>query len=165
MGQETPPKSDAGAFGHRPEAPASLAVAPFATSGTTRCTLVPVAITVHTVAEELGVDAADVRVVAGWIAEQTDVDDVLDDELDQAVRAILDPEGERTAREQACPGCGRAPGPYLVLVGWRPCLCGGHRTTYCRADNGGCGTTRFDPEIDPDRGCAEPGFGFGGPAT
>lgn len=44
-----------------------------------------------------------------------------------------------------CPGCGRRPGPYLVLVGWEPCRCGGHRTVWCRDDNGGCGVTRYVP--------------------
>ena len=61
----------------------------------------------------------------------------------------------------ACPECGRLPGPNLVLVGWHPCGCGGHATTYCRTDTGGCGHTRYEPELVPQR-CTDPPFGFSG---
>lgn len=49
-----------------------------------------------------------------------------------------------------CPACAR---PYIyghILSGWRPCTCGGHRTTLCRADKGGCGHTQLDPPHNPD---------------
>ncbi len=58
-----------------------------------------------------------------------------------------------------CPQCGRVPGPGLVLAGWLPRICGGHSTTYCRPDVGGCGHTRHEPPLDretcpPDTGHA-----------
>jgi hypothetical protein len=56
-----------------------------------------------------------------------------------------------------CPGCGRVPGYGLVLAGWQPCSCGGHRTTYCRPDAGGCGHTRLDPELDEATCLPDPG--------
>lgn len=116
---------------------------------------------VAALADDLGVDVEDVRVVAAWLAGPAGVDDA---ELDLAVRDVLDPGGERTARERAgCPACGRLPGPSLVLVGWQPCRCGGHGTTRCRADNGGCGFERFEPDLRA--GCIDPAFGFAPPAT
>lgn len=54
-----------------------------------------------------------------------------------------------------CPTCGRMPAPGLVLFGWHPCSCGGHGTTWCRDDVGGCGHTRYSPELDPER-CRDP---------
>lgn len=121
---------------------------------------------VLTLADDLGVDEADVRLVAAWLTEQPAAGgtlDDLDDELERGVRAVLDPGGERTARERAaCPGCGRLPGPYLVLIGWQPCRCGGHRTTLCPTESGGCGHERFEPELR--EGCVEPAFGFAPPS-
>ena len=56
-----------------------------------------------------------------------------------------------------CPSCGHDPRLELVPVGWRPCRCdtGGHRTRWCRTDEGGCGTTIFDPPLQ--EGCTTPG--------
>jgi hypothetical protein len=115
--------------------------------------------TVHTVAAAVGVDQGDVEVVIGWLAAEGErLDDAM---LELDLRAILDPADQRTRWvRSACPECGRLPGPDLVLVGWHPCACGGHATTYCRADTGGCGHTRYEPELDPE-GCSEPEFGFG----
>lgn len=112
----------------------------------------------QSLADELGVDVADVRAaVATW----TDADPATaeDSRLEHELRVILDPLQERGQREQACRGCGRWPKPYRFLIGWHPCLCGGHQTRFCRADTGGCGHTHYDPPINPDR-CIEPGFGF-----
>ena len=113
--------------------------------------------TVQTLAAELGVDIADVGVAVGWLT----ADEVLDEAaLELELRGIFDPAGQRTARDRAaCPECGRLPGPHLVLQGWHPCRCGGHSTTYCTTDTGGCGHTRYEPELDPDR-CVNPDFGF-----
>lgn len=60
-----------------------------------------------------------------------------------------------SSRLEPCPRCGRTPGPDLVLEGWRPCRCGGHRTTRCRIDTGGCGHTHFEPPLIEGR-CVEP---------
>ena len=140
---------------------------------------------VQRLAADIGVDPGDIEVVIGWIT--TDVkrlddaglddaglddaglddaaldDAALDDAgLEEQLRGILDPAGQRTSRvRSACPECGRLPGPYLVLRGWRPCRCGGHQTSYCTADTGGCGHTHYEPELDPQR-CTEPDFGFSG---
>ena len=46
--------------------------------------------------------------------------------------------------------CGKPYQPRHALHGWRPCLCGGHRTIHCRADTGGCGETRHPPELTDD---------------
>ncbi len=54
-----------------------------------------------------------------------------------------------------CPGCGRHPGPALVLAGWYLCGCGGHRTSLCRIDRGGCGTEQIYPPLDP-KTCPDP---------
>lgn len=113
--------------------------------------------TVQTLAADVGVDPGDVEVLARWITADEDLDDAA---LELELRAILDPAGQRTTWiRSACPECGRLPGPNLVQLGWHPCICGGHATTYCRADTGGCGNTRYEPELDPQR-CADPGFGF-----
>lgn len=63
-----------------------------------------------------------------------------------------------------CPQCGRKPGPYLVLNGWHPCLCGGHSTRHCRDDNGGCGYTLYDPPLVEGR-CLQPMQGFTAPRS
>lgn len=118
--------------------------------------------TMRTLAEDLSVSPADVEVVTAWLRGDGQAADGAVDEvaLELALRDILDPAGQRTTRlRSACPKCGRLPGPNLVLVGWHPCACGGHATTYCRADAGGCGHTRYQPAIHPDR-CSDPGFGF-----
>lgn len=60
-----------------------------------------------------------------------------------------------------CPNCDREFGPYRVLVGWHPCLCGGHRTRYCREDTGGCGHESYDPPLD-ERTCRTVRQGFTG---
>lgn len=60
-----------------------------------------------------------------------------------------------------CPSCGRKDGPGLVLIGWSPCRCGGHRYTECRADKGGCGHTRYDPPRQ-DETCPQISFGYQG---
>jgi hypothetical protein len=57
-----------------------------------------------------------------------------------------------------CEYCGRIFGPNLVLIGWRPCRCGGHLYVYCRRDNGGCGKTTYDPPIGED--CRRVSFGY-----
>ncbi|HEY0813800.1 MAG TPA: hypothetical protein VGE11_11020 [Pseudonocardia sp.] len=113
--------------------------------------------TVQTLAAELGIDIADVDIVARWLTADEIRDEVA---LELKLRGILDPAGQRAARERAaCPECGRLPGPHLVLRGWQPCRCGGHSTTYCTTDTGGCGHTRYEPELDPER-CVDPDFGF-----
>jgi len=56
-----------------------------------------------------------------------------------------------------CPACGQLPVYGRVLAGWRPCNCGGHRTTRCRADKGGCGHLRLDPPHDPEVCLPDPG--------
>jgi hypothetical protein len=115
--------------------------------------------TVQTLAAEIGVDPGDVEVIARWLTSDEALDD---DTLELELRAMLDPAGQRTARlASACTECGRLPGPNLVLVGWHPCTCGGHATTHCRADNGGCGHTVYEPAIDPER-CSDAPFGFSG---
>jgi hypothetical protein len=35
----------------------------------------------------------------------------------------------------------------MVLMGGHLCLCGGHKTRYCRDDIGGCGHTVFVPPL------------------
>jgi hypothetical protein len=118
--------------------------------------------TVETLAAELGIDIGDVHVVTGWLnADEVLGEAGLDDAgLELALRGILDPGGQRTARDRAaCPECGRLPGPHLVLRGWQPCRCGGHATTYCTTDTGGCGHTRYEPQPNPQR-CIDPAFGF-----
>lgn len=60
-----------------------------------------------------------------------------------------------------CPRCGREPGPYRVLMGWHPCLCGGHNTRTCRDDNGGCGYEVYVPPLVEGR-CRAPRQGFTG---
>src|SRR5689334_22668958 len=113
--------------------------------------------TVQTLAAEVGVDPGDLEVIARWLTADEALDD---DTLVLELRAMLDPAGQRTARlASGCPECGRLPGPTLVLVGWHPCTCGGHSTSYCRADAGGCGHTRYEPPIDPER-CSDAPFGF-----
>jgi hypothetical protein len=113
---------------------------------------------VHTVAADVGVDQGDLEVVTEWLTADGEV--LEDAALGLALRAILDPAEQRTRWAlSACPECGRLPGPNLVLLGWHPCGCGGHATTYCRIDTGGCGHTRYEPELDPGR-CSDPGFGF-----
>ena len=42
-------------------------------------------------------------------------------------------------------------------------LCGGHLYAYCRKDNGGCGSTTYDPTIQDDT-CLRVGFGYEGTA-
>jgi hypothetical protein len=97
--------------------------------------------TVQTLAADVGVDPGDVDVVTRWLTADGEV--LVDTALEAALRAILDPAGQRTGWAWSpCPECGRLPGPNLVLVGWHPCGCGGHATTYCRTDTGGCGHTR-----------------------
>ena len=115
---------------------------------------------VQTLAAEIGVDPGDVEVVIGWItADAQRLDDAA---LAEQLRGILDPARQRTSRvRSACPECGRLPGPYLVVRGRQPCRCGGHHTSYCTPDTGGCGHTRYEPELDPQR-CTEPDFGFSG---
>ena len=63
-----------------------------------------------------------------------------------------------------CPRCGRPPAPHMVLMGWHPCLCGGHQTRYCRDDNGGCGHELFVPPLVQGR-CRPPTQGFTAPPT
>lgn len=60
-----------------------------------------------------------------------------------------------------CEHCGRKFGPYLVLHGHQPCLCGGHRYAYCRGDTGGCGQYTYDPQMRPET-CRDAPFGFSG---
>ena len=116
-------------------------------------------VTVQTLAAEVSVDPSDIEVIARWLTAEEDLDDAA---LELALREVLDPAGQRTARlASACPECGQLPGPNLVLAGWHPCRCGGHATTYCRTDNGGCGHTRYEPPIDPER-CSDAPFGFSG---
>ncbi|WP_139169836.1 hypothetical protein [Mycolicibacterium fluoranthenivorans] len=43
-----------------------------------------------------------------------------------------------------CPN-GHELGPGRTLVGWRPCMCGGHRTWTCRT----CDTTAHRPPLQP----------------
>jgi hypothetical protein len=50
-------------------------------------------------------------------------------------------------------------GPNLVLIGWRPCRCGGHRYAYWRKHNGGCGKTTYDPPMQDDT-CRPVSFGY-----
>ena len=115
--------------------------------------------TVQTLAAEVGVDPSDVEVIARWLTADEALEDAA---LEPELREVLDPAGQRTARlALACPECGLLPGPNLVLHGWHPCRCGGHATTYWRADNGGCGHTRYEPPIDPER-CSDAPFGFSG---
>ena len=64
----------------------------------------------------------------------------------------------------SCPHCGRAPGPHMVLMGWHPCLCVGHKTRYCRDDNGGCGHTVYVPPLVDGR-CRPPVQGFTAPPS
>lgn len=59
-----------------------------------------------------------------------------------------------TSEIPPCPTCGAGVRPGKVLLGWRPCRCGGHRYVYCRADREGCGETQYLPPMDPDR-CTE----------
>ena len=114
--------------------------------------------TVQTLAADVGVDPGDVEVVTSWLAaDDEDLDGLA---LELAARVILDPAGQRTRRVQAaCPECGRLPGPNLVLPAWQPCRCGGHRTTLCVEETGGCGQTHFVPELVPGQ-CVDPSFGF-----
>ena len=114
---------------------------------------------VATIAHDLGLDPADVDVIAIWLRTHDDRHTLVGAELDRAVRATLDPDGERTAHAHTCPSCGRWPGPHRFLAGWHPCGCGGHSTTYCRPDTGGCGYEQFDPLLDPEL-CRDPGIGF-----
>jgi hypothetical protein len=115
--------------------------------------------TVQTLAAEIGVDPGDVEGIARWLTTDEALDD---DTLKLELRAMLDPAGQRTERlASACSECGRLPGPNPVLVGWHPCTCGGHSTSYCRADADGCGHTRHEPPIDPER-CSDAPFGFSG---
>lgn len=46
-----------------------------------------------------------------------------------------------------CPRCSREPGPNLILLGWQPCYCGGHRTVRCREETGGCGVMTYYPPL------------------
>lgn len=113
--------------------------------------------TVQTLAAEVSVDPSDIEVIARWLTVEEDLDDAA---LELALRKVLNPAGQRTARlASACPECGQLPGPNLVLAGWHPCRCGGHSTLYCRADNGGCGHTVYEPALTPGT-CTEPSFGF-----
>lgn len=113
-----------------------------------------------TLPADIGVDQGDVDVVTGWLTAEGEVLD--DAALELELRAILDPAEQRTGwARSACPECGRLPGPNLMLRGWHPCRCGGHSTTYCRTDTGGCGHTRYEPELAPQR-CGDAPFGFSG---
>lgn len=48
-----------------------------------------------------------------------------------------------------CPSCGRQPARNVILVGWFPCRCGGHRMIWYRDANGGCGETAYyRPQTD-----------------
>lgn len=80
--------------------------------------------TVQTLAAEVSVDPSDIEVIARWLTAEEDLDDAA---LELALRKVLNPAGQRTARlASACPQCGQLPGPNLVLAGWHPCRCGGH---------------------------------------
>jgi hypothetical protein len=68
------------------------------------------------------------------------------------------------ARHDPRPSCGREPGPWRVLHGWYPCLCGGYRTRTCRDDNGGCGHTTYQPPLVRGRR-RPPAEGFAGTPT
>lgn len=112
----------------------------------------------RTLGTDVGVDPGDVDVIVCWLT--ADGEHLDDAELEAELRAILDPAGQRTTRlRSACPECGRLPGPNLVLIGWHPCRCGGHTTTYCRPDAGGCGYEQFEPGQDPET-CRDAPFGF-----
>lgn len=113
--------------------------------------------TVHSLAQDLGVDVDDVRVVLAWLTDAEVPEGRLDAELEHELIGVLDAGGDRTS---ACIGCGRRYAGGQVLVGWAPCNCGGHRTVYCRDDDvDGCGETRYSPPRDEDT-CRSPGFGF-----
>lgn len=45
------------------------------------------------------------------------------------------------------------------MIGWHPCVCGGHSYAYCREDKDGCGRTTYDPPI-VEGTCADPSFGY-----
>lgn len=115
--------------------------------------------TLTDLADDLGVALADVNTIATWLRAHDDRHALVGDALYAEVRDVLDPDGQRTAHAHTCPSCGRWPGPYRFLVGWHPCGCGGHLTSYCRPDTGGCGFEQFDPLLDPDT-CRDAGFGF-----
>jgi hypothetical protein len=58
-----------------------------------------------------------------------------------------------------CSNCGREFGPNLALVGWQPCICGGHRYVYCREDTGGCGEYSYRPPKSEET-CQPVAFGY-----
>jgi hypothetical protein len=67
--------------------------------------------TVQTLAADVGVDPGDVDVVTRWLTADGEV--LGDTSLEAALRAILDPAGQRTGWAwSACPDCGRLPGRH-----------------------------------------------------
>jgi hypothetical protein len=119
--------------------------------------------TLDSLADDLGLDRGDVSTMAVWLRSHDDEHTLIGGELDLAVRSVLDPGGERTAHAYTCPTCGRWPAPNRFLAGWHACRCGGHATRYCTPDTGGCGTTTYDPLIDPEA-CRDPSWGFDPPS-
>ena len=67
--------------------------------------------TLQEIADDLGLDVSDVSTTAAWLRSHDDDHILVGAELDRAVRAVLDPDGERTDHAHASPARGRRPGP------------------------------------------------------